>query len=64
MNNPIKNRKLINKTEVARLYEKTYGRPISPQYIGMLLNPDRKDKKNPDRLREIEDIIDKALIAA
>ena len=51
------NFKLINKSEIARLYKKEYGKSISPQYIGQLLNAAYKGKKSPERLREIRSII-------
>lgn len=56
MTQQLKNHKLINKSELARLYFKEYGKTISSQYIRALLNPTDK-RKNPEQLKKIKKII-------
>ncbi len=56
MTQQIKNHKLINKSELARIYFQEYGESISSQYIRALLNPTDK-RKNPEQLKKIKNII-------
>jgi len=42
---------IINKSEIARRLQ------LTPQYVGQLLNPNDKKRKNPDRLKAIGDLI-------
>lgn len=65
MSNSIKklNFKLVNKSEIARLYKETYKEDISAAYVHMLLDPTNR-RKNKEKLRRLSLIIRSQLNAA
>lgn len=54
--------KVFNKTEIARLYHRRFGKVITTRYIHYLLDPSDKKHKNVKRLEEIKQVIEEDVL--